>query len=663
MLSPDFLLNELFGALELVFKDRYVAPLVFLPAMVLFAAFFWLRALYRSRPFIKGVKHRVAALRKALGDVQEPASERSSFADAFGDVSIAMGKISRSAEPLARAWHEFHESIVDETEAPIRNSMRPSTYFLRAVPRQRDLIFWSNTFVGLGLILTFLGIVVALNSTAYGMREGATAAESQAALRGLLTIASVKFFSSIGGLLASLILRFAEHRLSKKCERGAWAICDLLERGLLYVSPQELAVRQLSELRRQSTQLEKFNTDLAVSISEQVGQQFQLVMAPMQSSLGDLNTNMEMMSDRLSESLGEGVGHAIESATNGELRALGLTLEALRSQLEGLSQHVQGSGEDAARQIRAAGSDFSQAASDIREAFAGLTGQLGEMGQAIATDTETVRIRQAELLSSTVAGLEVANARTADVMSQAADALRGAGISVAGDLQERMGAAMTDAAKQAESVIRAAINESGAAFAESGKAIIEAVELAASRISALAAAIEKSERNASNAADAFQTSADGARSAAGAMSDAAGGFAMAASPVATAAKSFQDAASRIAATLDQSERAAAEALNEMTSLAQKIKNTQEAAEEAWTSYRARFEGVDLSLEKTLNQMVSTLGDSMSEFRKFAQDVDSEMGRAINRLASSMSIIEENSESIMELAEAIRERGTQTETVE
>lgn len=566
-----------------------------------------------------------------------------------------MSAVQPGSVALVRAWSEFHESIVDETETPVRNTTRPGAFFMRAIPRQKDLIFWSNTFVGIGLILTFLGIVVALNATAYGMRDGASVQESQGALRTLLTVASVKFFSSIAGLGASLMLRFAEHGMSKKCEKEIYEICDLLERGLLYVPPQLLAVRQLEELKRQSTQLEKFNTDLAMSIGEQVGQQFQAVMAPMQGSLGALSTSMEQMSDRMSERLGEGVGKAIESATNGELRALGHTLEALRSHLEGVSQHVQGSGEDAAKQIRAAGADFAQAAQDIREAFSGLTGQVGEIGKSLAEDSETARSRQAELLGSTIAGLEAANARTAAVMAEAVDALKGAGVAVAGDLQAQMGAAMTGAAKEAEAVIRAAISESGAAFAESGKAISEAVEAAASRITALAAAIEKSERNAAGAAEAFQSSADGARSAAGAISTAATGFATAAAPVATSAKAFQDAASRIASSLDQSERAAAEALKAMTNLAREIAGTQSSAQEAWTSYRARFEGVDQSLEKTLGLMVSTLSGSMSEFRKFAQDVDAEMARAVGRLAQSMSTVEENSDSIVQFAEAIRDR--------
>jgi hypothetical protein len=659
----DQIIDAIFAALDLVFKSRWVAPLVFVPLIIGAAAGLWWRASRRTRPFLVAAKARVVALDGALGGDPAPDIERASFADSIGTVTAAMNQLTTGAAPLVQAWRGFQESLIDETETPIRNTAHPSAYYMRAIPRFKDLLFWSNTFVGIGLILTFLGVVVALNATAYGMRQGASAQESQEALRNLLIIASAKFFSSIAGLGASLMLRFSEHGLTKKCESQVNKICDRLQRGLLFVPPQLLAVRQLDELKRQSTQLEKFNTDLAMSIGEQVGQQFQSVMAPMQDSLGVLSTSMETMSDRLSERFGEGVGKAIESATNGELRALGHTLEALRSQLEGLSQHVQGSGEDAARQIRAAGSDFAQAAKDIRDAFSGLTGQVGEIGRTIVADTETARARQAELLDSTMANLEAANAKTSKLMGEAAEALRDAGVGVADDLQEHMGAAMTQAAKEAEGVIRTAITESGIAFAHSGKAMIDAVELAASRITALAAAIERSERNASGAAEAFQSSADSARSASGAMSDAASGFATAASPVAAAAKSFQEAAQQIAVSLQKSEQAAAEALKAMTNLADEIGETQEAAEDAWQSYRQRFEGVDQSLEKTLSQMVSTLTDSMSQFREFAQNVDTEMARAVGRLAQSMSTIEENTESIAELADAMRDRGRAREAAE
>lgn len=659
MTDPNLILAVVFNALELVFKNGWIAPLVLLPTMLVWAVFFWLRACFRSSPFIRAAKTRAMALRKALGEASDPASERNVFAENFGDVATAMGDRTRGSEPLVRAWHEFHESIVDETETPVRNTTRPMAFFLREIPKHRDLIFWSNTFVGIGLVLTFLGIVVALHSTAEGMKDGATAQESQAALRALLAIASVKFFTSIAGLLASLLLRFAEYRLTKKCERDVLAICDLLERGLLYVSPQVLAVLQLSELKRQSTQLEKFNTDLAMSIGEQVGQQFQSVMSPMQSSLGALSTSMEMMSDRLSDRLGEGVGKAIESATNGELRALGTTLEALRTQLEGLSQNVQGSGEDAAKQIRAAGADFAQAAADIRDAFSNLTGQVGDIGRNLTTATEEAKEKQDALLNATLSNFEATNLRTSEVMAKAVDALRDAGTSVASDLQERMGTAMTDAARQAEAVVRSAIEETGSAFAESGKALITAVDAAASTIAALAVSIERSERGAAGSATAFQASADGANSAANAMSEAANGFSIAASPVATAAKSFQDAASRISSSLDQSEKAAIESLKAMSSLAQEINDTQDAARSAWENYRSRFDGVDQSLEKTLLQMTSTLSDTMNEFRKFAQDIDTEMARAIGRLSSSMSMIEENNETLTDFVDAIRTRSKDT----
>jgi hypothetical protein len=658
----DQIVNGMFAALDLVFKSRYVAPLIFLPVMLAAAGYLWWRASQRSNQFVKAADARIAKLKTALESNSDPNTARQTFAEDIGMVTAAMEETSPGSASLVRAWQEFRENLVDETEQEIRCTARPGQYFGHGLAPQRDLIFWSNTFVGIGLILTFLGIVVALNATAHGMREGASVQESQGALRDLLTIASVKFFASIAGLSASIMLRFADHGLSKKCELRIRQIIELLDRGLVYLPPPILAVRQMDELKRQTTQLEKFNTDLAISIGESVGQQFQTVMAPMQNSLGTLSASMETMSDRLSERFGEGVGRVIETATQGQLGALGQTLEALRAQLEGLSQHVQGSGEDAARQIRAAGADFAQAAQDIREAFSGLSGQVGEIGRAITSDTDTARARQAELLDATMAGLEAANARTADVMAKAADALRGAGTSVAADLQHQMGAAMTVAVRDAEGVIRQAITESGAAFAESGKEMIAAVEQAASRIAALSAAMEKSELHAGHTAVAFQASADSARQAAGSISDAAGGFAVAATPVATAARAFQEAAARISTSLDQSERAAAEALKAMTNLATEIGDTQSSAQEAWTSYRARFDGVDQSLERTLSQMLTAVTDSMGRFQEFAHNVDAEMASAVSRLSKAMATIEENSDSITQLAEAMRDRNTTLETV-
>ena len=97
-----------------------------------------------------------------------------------------------------------------------------SAFFGRAKPRLSGLLFASNVFVAAGLILTFLGLVVALRTAAENMGD---AAKAQGALTILLTVASAKFLTSIGGIGASLVLRFAEHGLAKRVNAATDEIC------------------------------------------------------------------------------------------------------------------------------------------------------------------------------------------------------------------------------------------------------------------------------------------------------------------------------------------------------------------------------------------------------------------------------------------------------
>jgi len=137
------------------------------------------------------------------------------------------------------------------------------------------------------------------------------------------------------------------------------------------------------------------------------------------------------------------------------------------------------------------------------------------------------------------------------------------------------------------------------------------------------------------------------------MSDAAQGFASAAGPVADAARSVGQAAGRVADTVEADRAAAMAALTEMRSLADSIRSTQQSAETAWSDYRARFEGVDQALSKATEKLAETLGDSLTQFRKFAQETDREMAAAVSRLSNTLTQIEEYAESLDDFVEETR----------
>ncbi len=208
-------LHWLLQQLGVVYTHEWVVPFLLLPIMLACAGYLHLRARFETSPFFRAAEARASALRAALGNSGDPISERAAFAAAYLDVSTAMSPNSPGERSLVQAWREFQESIIDESANPIRNTNRPNVYFAKVAPRLNFLTFASNVFVGVGLILTFLGLIVALNKAAGGM-SGGDVKHAQEALASLLTVAGSKFFTSVGGLGASIWLRFVEHGLTRR---------------------------------------------------------------------------------------------------------------------------------------------------------------------------------------------------------------------------------------------------------------------------------------------------------------------------------------------------------------------------------------------------------------------------------------------------------------
>ncbi len=640
-------LDAFLSVLDFVYGERWVAPFVLLPIM--FAAAFIVRQRAKKRvvPYLAAARERIDALQSALGTDRDPDAERRTFAENYIEVSGAMGTEQEGAHNLVQAWREFQESMVDESASPVRNTNRPSAFFNRAAPKLTVLHFASNIFVGVGLILTFLGLIVALNTAAQNMGEDITAAKLS--LEHLLTVAGAKFFTSVAGLGASIWLRFTEYNLSKKIRRDTDLICELLERGLLYVSPQRLAVEQLDVLREQRDQLKFFNTDVALQLSERIGAQFTQAIAPVAASLTELNDNMTSVT----QGIGAGAREAIEKVSGEQLRGLSETLGQLRGKLDAIGQTVGNSGADAANQIRLAGEDFSKAASDIREAFDRLAGQVDGMGTRITEQSDAAQAAQQKALADILAGIEDAQARSNTMLTTMLTTLQTAGSEAAGSIQQEVEKTLKSGVEASGETFRKAIEASSGELRDTTKKLSDAVGEAAQQVERASVGFSQSSEKAAQTAEAMRNVTDSARTVATSMSDAAQGFASAAGPVAEAARSVSQAAGRVADTVEADRAAAMAALTEMRSLADSIRSTQQSAETAWSDYRARFEGVDQALSKATEKLAETLGDSLTQFRKFAQETDREMAAAVSRLSNTLTQIEEYAESLDDFVEETR----------
>lgn len=641
----DRFLDLILAALGLIYGQRWVVPFVLLPLMGVVAAFVLWRAGREVDPFLKAARRRVQALRAALGTAQPGSEAHAAFASGFMEAAAALGEDGPGAGGLAAAWRELREFIFDETETPIRCATKAQPIFARAAPRLASLTLWSNVFVGVGLILTFLGLIYALNVAAKGM-DGGGVEGAKTALSGLLTVAGAKFFTSVGGLGISIWLRFAEHNLRRRGRAVADEIGELIDRGLVYVPPARLAAQQLETLKEQLKQAQFFNTELAfqladrmgAQVAQQVGLQVAQVMTPVAASLSQLNDSMTSVT----QGIGAGAKEAIEKVSGDQLRGLSDTLAGLSHRLDAISGAVGKSGDDAALQIRAAGEDFARAATDIRVAFDRLAGQVDGLGGKLAAQGEAAARAQGE-----------AQAASAAAIGDAVRALQAAGAHAAEAMQREVGESLALGVAESQRTIRAALEESGEALRATTASLAQAVGQAAERIERAGVGIGRTGDSAGRTAQAMEVVVGAAREAAVALDQAATGLAGAAEPVAEAVRSVDAAAGKISHALETHQATQAEALAALRELADGVRRTHAAAEEAWTSYRTRFEGVDKALEQTTVRLGQTLGDSFDQYRQFAQDTDAALAAAVSKLATSLSAIEDYAAALDEYAESVR----------
>ena len=612
----DGKLDQLLKGLGLIYTHRWVVPFILLPIMV--AVAFWVRnrAIKRTKPYLAISSKRVAALEASLGEDKDPISERAAFASNYMAVSQALTEEEPAALGLVQAWREFQESIVDETASPIRNTNRPSMFFNHAAPKHTELNFASNIFVGVGLILTFLGLIVALDTAAKGM-SGGDIEGARKALTDLLDVAGAKFFTSVGGIGCSIWLRSVEHKLTHQLRKNTNAICGLLERGLLYVPPQKLAVEQLEVMKEQRDQLLMFNTDVAMQLTDRIGAQFHSAIAPVAQSLSQLNDNMISVT----QGIGAGAREAIEKVSGEQLRGLSETLGQLSTRLDAISTAVSSSGDEAGRQIRAAGEDFAKAASDIRTAFDTLAGNVEGMGGKLAEQGEAMATAQSESLKRILGDLENAQTLAASAMTDAVKALQGAGKDAAKTMQKEVTTALATGVADSQRTFKVALEESGESLRSTAAGLSKAV-------------------------------ADQARSVATRMGDSAEGFATAAAPVAQAAQAVGEAANRVARAIEAGGQAESEALKAMSDLAEGVKETHAAAEDAWHSYRARFEGVDKALESTVIKLEQALEGSLNNLQNFANTFDGAMAGAVGKLSTTLSVVEDHADALEGTTESL-----------
>jgi hypothetical protein len=160
----------------------------------------------------------MAELKRATGLI-----ERTSGARGFADRFDAVAPDLADNTVLGSRWQAWQPTLLRQPDGLIRATERSEDWFdlglLRAPSVGLDPRYHAalpGLLVGAGLLFTFFGLAIALHSASGIVAADVTQAQRNAALHELLSAASFKFWTSVAGLLLSILYAlFRKARLHK----------------------------------------------------------------------------------------------------------------------------------------------------------------------------------------------------------------------------------------------------------------------------------------------------------------------------------------------------------------------------------------------------------------------------------------------------------------
>ena len=370
------------------------------------------------------------------------------------DAKIAALNVTEEQQNVAEAWKEYREThIVDDQDGTlvIRNAVRPGQFF-----NLDDLHFtqgfWRivpGLFVTIGLSLTFLGLISALNSMSTSLDDGGSAA-----LEGLLTIASAKFIMSLTGLCCSIVFTIGLRSGTSQLEKTVHSLNSLIEKRLTFISLEDLCIRQLKATIESREHFRKLGLemvaeigrplreDLPRAISESISSAITPVIEQV-SRLGNdgVGEMVQSLSSRFSEDVGRALSQASEriSLAGDQIKLLAERMDQssgkmgneMESAIGRLGQAVETLREGMSQTAETATSAFNQGAENLlatmNSTLQGIKDNTGDgaraMGEAAADMKAAALGIRTELETAAKQGAEAAQVRMSESASQASDAI------------------------------------------------------------------------------------------------------------------------------------------------------------------------------------------------------------------------------------------------
>ena len=468
--------------------------------------------------------------------------EQSYFSEDYNKICQDMAKIKK----IANVWDEFVETLIKpenfETKIPFKNTKRPHDFFnlydLHMGPDFTKSL--PSIFVGIGLALTFLGLIAALS-------EAATAAIMQDGVIKLLVAASAKFYASLVALFVSIILTVSIKLTIYRLSSDVTTLNNHIEDSMKHETQEQLSAKNNQLMQAQLDQMEAFNTDLAMQVGKEVQASLDKSLSPLVEKMADMGGDITESNMNNLKKITEEVTKGIQGAAGESMDRVASTLDKVSDKLGGLSDILS--------------SALSNFDADFKKMLDGLKSSLEESTHSVAEGVEKTMTGMNEGIqesASTVTGLVANLANTIEDLSRSGEKIAAAG-------GEALSASVSAAAEAAGASIANAGKELSSGFKDSTKDLVDSFSTITNRLNELNTSLLEMPQNLSKINDGLGISSDSISAASEQFSEAGGKIKEYLEPIAEFVDETREVIKELEQNLTKSSegaRSSAESINE-----------------------------------------------------------------------------------------------------
>lgn len=326
------------------------------------------------------------------------ASDPQSYAEINAEVEESLSD-NRFLEPI---WLEYRETMSEGMtvtgDVIYQNTKRPKDYFTaEAIARQRgsmhELDYLPNIFVGIGLLVTFLGLTAAVYETATAISKAGSDIDGVlSSVRNLLTVASIKFLTSVAGILCSIGLTFSIKSMQSNISGRLNQLHDRIEKCLEFLSIEHLQLRTISAIEGMSSSISKgISQGVAEGVQEIAGNELRLFAEEMRAisvTLKSAGKDIEVFGENYSHQIKqidaafeerlEKAGRPLDNWVEKLQADLKISSEALDENLKVFSKHMTEASQVTFDNHQEANADIQKSIESVTASFETVAGKLSD---------------------------------------------------------------------------------------------------------------------------------------------------------------------------------------------------------------------------------------------------------------------------------------------